>query len=143
MKRQSCAGCCAGRGSKTANARPLLARPGVRKRSANEGGLDAFLTQYALSTREGVVLMSLAEALLRIPDDETRDRLIRDKLADTNWESHLGRSGSILVNASTVGLLLTGKVIRLDDGEEDLSAGTGDADSRRAVRYGENDCRCA
>lgn len=112
---------------------------GVRKRSEKEGGLDAFLTQYALSTREGVVLMSLAEALLRIPDDETRDRLIRDKLADTNWESHLGRSGSILVNASTVGLLLTGKVIRLDDGEEHLSGLLG----RAVARLGEPVIRAA
>jgi len=64
--------------------------------------------------------MGLAEALLRIPDDETRDRMIRDKLANADWESHFGNSNNILVNASTVGLLLTGQIVRLDADEQDV-----------------------
>ncbi len=76
--------------------------------------LDAFLHEYDLSTREGILLMCLAEALLRIPDPATADRLIRDKLGKGQWDSHLGHSGSLLVNAATWGLLLTGKLVRLD-----------------------------
>jgi RHH-type proline utilization regulon transcriptional repressor/proline dehydrogenase/delta 1-pyrroline-5-carboxylate dehydrogenase len=75
------------------------------------GGLDAFLQEYQLSTQEGVVLMCLAEALLRIPDAETRDRLIRDKLGGADWGRHLGRSDSLFVNASTWALMLTGRVL--------------------------------
>jgi len=92
----------------------------ARRRRSSFGGIDAFLNEYALSTQEGVVLMCLAEALLRIPDAATADRLIRDKLRDADWQRHLGRSESILVNASTWGLMLTGRVIRLDDGAGDV-----------------------
>ncbi len=79
------------------------------------GGLDAFLQEYRLSSEEGVVLLCLAEALLRIPDAETRDRLIKDKVGEGDWAAHLGRSDSLLVNASTFGLLLTGRVVRLEE----------------------------
>jgi len=82
----------------------------VRAKKAEQGVLDAFMQEYDLSSEEGVVLMCLAEALLRIPDDETAEKLIADKLGDADWESHLGRSSSILVNASTWGLMLTGKL---------------------------------
>ncbi|MGE0746571.1 MAG: bifunctional proline dehydrogenase/L-glutamate gamma-semialdehyde dehydrogenase PutA [Rhodospirillales bacterium] len=92
----------------------------ARRRRSSFGGIDAFLNEYALSTQEGVVLMCLAEALLRIPDAATADRLIRDKLRDADWQRHLGRSESILVNASTWGLMLTGRVIRLDGGAGDM-----------------------
>ncbi|HET7203558.1 MAG TPA: hypothetical protein VFI92_09345, partial [Steroidobacteraceae bacterium] len=74
---------------------------GVRKAPRSKSGLDAFLRQYDLSSQEGVILMCLAEALLRIPDDETADRLIADKLRAGDWASHLGDSQSLFVNAST------------------------------------------
>jgi RHH-type proline utilization regulon transcriptional repressor/proline dehydrogenase/delta 1-pyrroline-5-carboxylate dehydrogenase len=80
----------------------------VRKHAANEGGLDAFLQQYDLSSEEGVLLMCIAEALLRIPDADTADRLIADKITAASWEDHLGESDSLFVNASTWGLMLTG-----------------------------------
>ena len=83
----------------------------VRKRRVGAGGLDAFLHEYALSSREGVVLMCLAEALLRIPDAETADRLIRDKIGGADWDTHLGQSDSLFVNASTWALMLTGRVM--------------------------------
>src|SRR4029077_18564844 len=73
----------------------------VRRERHGKGGLDAFLHEYALSSPEGVALMCLAEALLRIPDTETIDRLIQDKVAAADWERHLGHSGSLFVNAST------------------------------------------
>ena len=84
----------------------------VRRDRRRLSGLDAFLQQYDLSSQEGVVLMCLAEALLRVPDKETADRLIADKLASADWRSHLGTSDSMFVNASTWGLMLTGRVIR-------------------------------
>ena len=85
----------------------------VRKSRLGKGGLDAFLHEYGLSSEEGVVLMCLAESLLRIPDAETADRLIRDKLGDADWEQHLGHSDSLFVNASTWALMLTGRVVAL------------------------------
>lgn len=84
----------------------------VRKNRSNKGGLDAFLKKYDLTSHEGVVLMCLAEALLRIPDADTADRLIADKLAAGNWKEHMGTSDSLFVNASTWGLMLTGKLIK-------------------------------
>jgi len=95
-----------------ATARKLV--EAVRKAPAAKTGLDAFLRQYDLSSQEGVILMCLAEALLRIPDDETADRLIADKLRAGDWASHLGDSQSLFVNASTWGLMLTGRIVRLD-----------------------------
>lgn len=77
--------------------------------------MEEFLAEYGLSTREGVALMCLAEALLRVPDAETMDDLIRDKIAPHDWSAHSGESASIFVNASTWALMLTGRV--LDEGE--------------------------
>ena len=82
------------------------------------GIMEVFLAEYGLSTKEGVALMCLAEALLRVPDAETIDALIEDKIAPSEWGKHLGQSSSSLVNASTWALLLTGKV--LSDEEEGL-----------------------
>ncbi|MCE2657333.1 MAG: bifunctional proline dehydrogenase/L-glutamate gamma-semialdehyde dehydrogenase PutA [Rubrivivax sp.] len=90
-----------------------LAR-GVRERSRDGGraGLvQGLLQEFALSSQEGVALMCLAEALLRIPDDATRDALIRDKIARGNWHEHLGQSRSLFVNAASWGLLLTGRLV--------------------------------
>jgi RHH-type transcriptional regulator, proline utilization regulon repressor / proline dehydrogenase / delta 1-pyrroline-5-carboxylate dehydrogenase len=84
----------------------------VRARSS-PSMMEAFLAEYGLSTEEGVGLMCLAEALLRVPDAETIDELIADKIEPSNWGAHLGRSTSSLVNAATWGLMLTGRV--LDD----------------------------
>src|SRR5579863_2591712 len=92
----------------------------VRRQRLGKGGLDAFLHEYALSSREGVVLMCLAEALLRIPDSETVDRLIRDKLGQADWQQHLGRSDSIFVNASTWALMLTGRLVKAEETERDF-----------------------
>ncbi len=86
----------------------------VRARQAGSAGIESFLQQYDLSTQEGVLLMCVAEALLRIPDAETADRLIRDKLSRGDWQKHLGQSPSLLVNASTWGLMLTGRLTQID-----------------------------
>ena len=86
----------------------------VRGRRLNRGGLDAFMAQYDLSNSEGIALMCLAEALLRIPDNFTADKLIRDKICAANWEQHLGNSESTFVNAATWSLMLTGKFIHRD-----------------------------
>ena len=81
-------------------------------RSATRPGvMESFLAEYGLSTNEGVALMCLAEALLRVPDAKTIDALIEDKIAPSDWRQHLGHSTSALVNASTWGLMLTGKVL--------------------------------
>ena len=79
--------------------------------SAKPGLMEVFLAEYGLSTDEGIALMCLAEALLRVPDAETIDALIEDKIAPSDWGKHMGRSTSPLVNASTWALLLTGKVL--------------------------------
>ena len=76
--------------------------------------MESFLAEYGLSTAEGVGLMCLAEALLRVPDAETIDELIYDKIEPSNWGAHLGHSSSPLINASTWALLLTGKVLEDD-----------------------------
>jgi RHH-type proline utilization regulon transcriptional repressor/proline dehydrogenase/delta 1-pyrroline-5-carboxylate dehydrogenase len=73
------------------------------------------MRQYDLGSEEGVLLMCVAEALLRIPDQETADKLIRDKLGDADWKKHMGESDSVLVNASTWGLMLTGKLVQIND----------------------------
>ena len=73
----------------------------VRKQTAKNGGLDAFMQQYDLSSQEGVLLMCIAEALLRIPDADTADELIADKITSAQWRDHLGESDSLFVNAST------------------------------------------
>ncbi|MBN1240500.1 MAG: bifunctional proline dehydrogenase/L-glutamate gamma-semialdehyde dehydrogenase PutA [Gammaproteobacteria bacterium] len=87
----------------------------IRRNRAHTTGLDAFLSEYDLSSSEGIVLMCLAEALLRIPDDGTADRLIAEKLADANWQAHIGASDSLFVNASTWALMLTGRLLRVED----------------------------
>ncbi|MGZ5837177.1 MAG: bifunctional proline dehydrogenase/L-glutamate gamma-semialdehyde dehydrogenase PutA, partial [Xanthobacteraceae bacterium] len=89
----------------------------VRERSDVQM-LEVFLSEYGLSTREGVALMCLAEALLRVPDAKTMDDLIHDKIAPHDWSSHSGSSSSVFVNASTWALMLTGRV--LDDGEDGI-----------------------
>jgi RHH-type proline utilization regulon transcriptional repressor/proline dehydrogenase/delta 1-pyrroline-5-carboxylate dehydrogenase len=83
-----------------------------RSRESGRAGLvQGLLQEFALSSQEGVALMCLAEALLRIPDVATRDALIRDKISAGNWQSHLGQSPSLFVNAATWGLLLTGRLV--------------------------------
>ena len=96
-----------------AQAADLVAR--VRGRSHDQGAIEAFMRQYDLGSEEGVLLMCVAEALLRIPDQDTADKLIRDKLGDADWRKHMGGSDSVLVNASTWGLMLTGKLVSLND----------------------------
>ena len=82
----------------------------VRERQHAHAGMQSFLTQYDLGTQEGVLLMCVAEALLRIPDADTADKLIRDKFSQGDWKKHLGASESLLVNAGTWGMMLTGKL---------------------------------
>ena len=87
----------------------------ARRRARRQGMLESFLQEFSLTTPEGLALMCLAEALLRTPDEETRDRLIAEKIASADWASHIGRSGSLLVNASTWSLMLTGRLIDPDE----------------------------
>jgi len=95
-------------------------------------GVEGLVQEYSLSSEEGVALMCLAEALLRIPDNATRDALIRDKVADGDWGSHLGGGKSLFVNAATWGLVVTGKLVgSVDD------RGLGAALSRLVARAGE------
>ena len=82
----------------------------VRRNKAKEGGIDAFLQQYDLSSEEGVLLMCIAEALLRIPDADTADRLIADKVTSASWKDHIGESDSLFVNASTWALISSSRV---------------------------------
>ena len=110
----------------------------VRSGRRNEGGVDMFMHEYQLSSEEGVALMCLAEALLRIPDAETADRLIEDKIAGANWDRHLGHADSLFVNASTFGLMLSGRMMRLG-GEEGLRGTLG----RLVQRSGEPVIRTA
>jgi RHH-type proline utilization regulon transcriptional repressor/proline dehydrogenase/delta 1-pyrroline-5-carboxylate dehydrogenase len=87
----------------------------VRHNKTRDSGIDAFLQQYDLSSEEGVLLMCVAEALLRIPDADTADKLIADKITSAQWKDHIGVSDSLFVNASTWGLMLTGQLLKLDD----------------------------
>lgn len=87
----------------------------ARKAANRQGVVESFLREFSLGTREGLALMCLAEALLRTPDAETRDRLIAEKIGGADWASHLGQSDSLFVNASTWGLMLTGKIVEVDD----------------------------
>ena len=124
----------------TSLAASIVAR--VRAQQADQGMLDAFMQQYDLSSEEGVLLMCLAEALLRIPDAETANKLIKDKLGGANWKSHLGKSDSVFVNASTWGLMLTGRVVTLKDATRQdflgalskLVSSSGEPVIRQAVR---------
>ena len=96
------------------------------------GGVQALVQEYALSSQEGVALMCLAEALLRIPDTATRDALIRDKIAGGNWSAHLGDGRSLFVNAATWGLIVTGKLTAAVD-----DRGLSSALARMVSRVGE------
>ncbi|WP_243637703.1 bifunctional proline dehydrogenase/L-glutamate gamma-semialdehyde dehydrogenase PutA [Brevundimonas sp. 357] len=87
----------------------------ARKSQKRQGVVESFLQEFSLGTREGLALMCLAEALLRTPDASTRDRLIAEKIGSADWASHLGQSDSLFVNASTWGLMLTGKLVDVDD----------------------------
>jgi len=96
-----------------AEATPLARRlvSSVRAKRTRASGVDALMHEFSLSSDEGVALMCLAEALLRIPDSATADRLIADKISRGDWRSHLGESPSLFVNAATWGLLITGKLV--------------------------------
>jgi len=94
--------------------------------------MEVFLAEYGLSTTEGVALMCLAEALLRVPDAKTMDDLIEDKLSTKSWNSHIGHSDSSLVNASTWALMLTGKVLSTKE-----EAGVTSSMGRLVKRVGE------
>lgn len=87
----------------------------VRKSNVGKGGLDSFLYRYDLSSEEGIALMCLAEALLRIPDSDTVDQLIRDKITSADWQANVGKSESLFVNAATWGLMLTGRMLSRDE----------------------------
>ena len=89
----------------------------VRAERKNSAGIDSFMTEYSLSGDEGIALMCLAEALLRVPDHQTVDRLIKDKIAGPDWRSHRGQSTSFFVNAATWALILTGKVLAPEKAE--------------------------
>ena len=97
-----------------------------------KGGVEALVQEFSLSSQEGVALMCLAEALLRIPDTATRDALIRDKIGGGDWAAHLGHSPSMFVNAATWGLVITGRLTAT--GSE---AGLGAALTRLIARAGE------
>ena len=87
----------------------------IRQDQEGNGAIDALLNEYSLSSEEGVVLMCLAEALLRVPDKHTQDVLIRDKISQGQWSTHLGSSDSLFVNASSWGLLITGSMVDYAD----------------------------
>ena len=95
----------------------------IRRDESGNGAVDALLAEYTLSSEEGVVLMCLAEALLRVPDKPTQDALISDKISKGEWSSHLGSSDSLFVNASSWGLLVTGKMVDYADEREKDSFG--------------------
>lgn len=97
-------------------------------------GIDAFMLEYGLTSEEGVILMCLAEALLRIPDAETADKLIAEKIGGGQWEKHLGHSDSLFVNASTWGLMLTGQIVKLRDANKERPS---NLLKRMVVRSGE------
>ena len=106
----------------------------ARKDTRRQGVVESFLQEFSLSTREGLALMCLAEALLRTPDEATRDRLIAERISSADWSSHAGRSDSVLVNASTWSLMLTG---RISDPDEEARRVLGGFIRRLAGRLGE------
>ncbi|WP_067733269.1 trifunctional transcriptional regulator/proline dehydrogenase/L-glutamate gamma-semialdehyde dehydrogenase [Novosphingobium naphthalenivorans] len=120
-------------GAMRAAIRETAAKLVTALRAQSKGrGVEALVQEYALSSQEGVALMCLAEALLRIPDAATRDALIRDKIAGGNWSGHLGGGKSLFVNAATWGLVVTGKLVGSVD-DRGLSA----ALTRLIARAGE------
>jgi RHH-type transcriptional regulator, proline utilization regulon repressor / proline dehydrogenase / delta 1-pyrroline-5-carboxylate dehydrogenase len=96
----------------------------LRAQRTRSSGVDALMREFSLSSQEGVALMCLAEALLRIPDTANRDRLIRDKLGGADWRAHVGSSPSLFVNAASWGLVITGKLVATSS-EQGLSAAIG------------------
>jgi RHH-type proline utilization regulon transcriptional repressor/proline dehydrogenase/delta 1-pyrroline-5-carboxylate dehydrogenase len=116
----------------TSRARALVTA--IRAGRKQAGGIEEFMQEYQLSSHEGIVLMCLAEALLRIPDAETADQLIADKIGSAAWENHLGSSDSLFVNASTWGLMLTGNIIEAGATEK---TSVGGFLSRLVARVGE------
>ncbi|WP_037235802.1 proline dehydrogenase family protein, partial [Rhodomicrobium udaipurense] len=117
-----------------ANVAALARRLVTELRAEKKGGfgVEALMKQFALSSREGVALMCLAESLLRIPDAKTRDHIIRDKLAKGDWGAHAGKSSSFFVNASAWGLLVSGRLVSAQEAE-----GFGAALTRAVGRGGE------
>ncbi len=111
-----------------------------RSQSHKAGTLDAFLQEFGLSNKEGIALMCLAEALLRVPDEVTADRLIAEKLSSGDWSAHKGRSDSAFVNASVWGLMLTGSIVSLD---KSITKDTGAWMRRLGTRLGEPVIRAA
>ena len=115
---------------------------GARANSAKLAGIDAFMKEYGLSSEEGVILMCLAESLLRIPDAQTADQLIAEKITDGHWDKHRGHSDNLWVNASTWGLILSGRVVKHRDAKwsnpvsslKRLVARSGEPVIRQAVR---------
>ncbi len=115
-------------------ARALALRlAGALRAKGTRGPVEGLVREYDLSSQEGVALMCLAEALLRIPDRATRDALIRDKIGAGDWRGHLGHSPSLFVNAATWGLVVTGRLTARTAGE----AGLGAALTRLIARGGE------
>ncbi|MCB5162524.1 bifunctional proline dehydrogenase/L-glutamate gamma-semialdehyde dehydrogenase PutA [Marinomonas algarum] len=90
----------------------------VRKDDDSMSMIDALLLEYSLDTKEGILLMCLAEALMRVPDKDTADAFIKDRLSVADWASHAKNSDSFFVNASTWGLLLTGKIVTMDENKD-------------------------
>jgi RHH-type proline utilization regulon transcriptional repressor/proline dehydrogenase/delta 1-pyrroline-5-carboxylate dehydrogenase len=129
------------RSAEAVRAHALALAAAVRERGRAASGIEALLAEYDLSNAEGVLLMCLAEALLRIPDEATARRLLRDKLARGEWARHLGTRDSLLVNASTWGLLLTGRYLAATEWDDDgatplfggLFARLGDATLQAAI----------
>ncbi len=95
----------------------------ARRNARKQGVVEGFLQEFSLGTKEGLALMCLAEALLRTPDPATRDKLIAEKIGSADWASHLGQSDSAFVNASTWGLMLTGKLVDVDEEDKRDVAG--------------------
>ena len=113
---------------------------GCRRRADERSLLDLFLQEYGLSNEEGIALLCISEALLRIPDDDTAEALIAEKIGTANWAEHVGHSDSVFLNASTWALMLTGNVIGLGD---DVTADVGGWINRLAGRVGESVARAA
>ncbi len=114
-----------------------IARNFVHQARANRdkfSGIDSFMHEYELSSEEGIILMCLAESLLRIPDRETADALIAEKIGEGQWDKHFGSSDSLFVNASTFGLMITGRVVKLG---ADKRSGTTGTLKRLIARSGE------
>ena len=126
------------RGNITQRAHQLVA--GCRRRASERSILDLFLQEFGLSNEEGVALLCVSEALLRIPDDATAEALVAEKIGSGNWAAHLGRSDSVFLNASTWALMLTGSVIALG---EDVTSDVRGWIARFAGRLGETAARAA